>query len=247
MKAFSIEEIRDEIRLKEPVTNRSVSSNFGTVATPSDWDTVAWETSRLEKGTFRAKKILHLIPGEGLHLDVGTGNGDGTALISRYKKTVGVEYGQKSLLNAAKKGVLVYQADARNLPFASDQFTSITCLDVLEHIQQPELAIREMARVLKGDGVLILQTPRKEEFKERLLAAVRKLKIVKQKQPYDKPLAQKKIRELLESEGFIVLEERPIRYWASNPLEHFISISRLFYCRLQKKHEGCNLKGVSTG
>ncbi|QWV95947.1 class I SAM-dependent methyltransferase [Geomonas nitrogeniifigens] len=202
--------------------------------TPSDWDQVAWEKTRPEHGKLRAVKILHLLPPDGLHLDVGTGNGDGTLVMAQYKKTVGVEYGQKSLQLAADKGLLVYQADARDLPFESNLFSSLTCLDVLEHIQDPEIAVREMARVLKDGGILILQTPKKEEFKERLLLTVRRLGIIKQKQPYDSPLPHQTILQLLADAGFSILKESRTRYWADNPLDRLISISHLFYCRIRK-------------
>lgn len=243
MHSFSMEEIAAEVKFKDLPPEYPLQSSLAYITaqarrngfvTPSEWDKVAWEKSEPERGKLRAQKILHLIPAEGLHLDLGTGNGDGTYLISKHKKTIGVDYGQKSLQNAARKGVLVYHADARDLPFASDTFSSVSCLDVLEHIQQPELAIGEMARVLKDGGTLVLQTPEREVFKERLLAMVRRLGLVRQKQPYDKPLPLRQIHDLLAGAGFVVLEERPIRYWASNPLIHLISISRLFHCRLQK-------------
>lgn len=200
---------------------------------PSDWDEVRWRKIESERGFKRASKIIHLIPKDGLHLDVGTGNGDGTLLFSQLKETIGIDYGYVSTKNAKEKGLEVCQADARALPFKSNSFNSISCLDVLEHIPEPELAIHEISRVLMLGGTLILQTPIREAFKERLLRLVRVLKIKKQKQPYDLPLPMREIHHLLDKNNLEILYERPIRYWASNPLIHLISISRLFYCRLR--------------
>lgn len=48
--------------------------------------------------------------------------------------------------------------DARNLPFQDNEFDNILCLEVLEHINQPQKAIAEMQRVLKPGGKIILTT-----------------------------------------------------------------------------------------
>jgi ubiquinone/menaquinone biosynthesis C-methylase UbiE len=200
------------------------------------WDQVQWDKIERNHGHYRANKILSYIPTNGIHLDVGTGNGDGTLLFSQMKETIGVEYGTTSALNAKRKGLEIVLADARMLPFKAGIFESASCLDVLEHIPDPESAIREMERVLSNDGVFILQTPISESFKERLLYFIRKYHIKKQKQPYDIPLKHKEIIRLLEKFRFTILLEKPIRYWAPNPLIHLISISRLFYCRVKKQN-----------
>lgn len=45
------------------------------------------------------------------------------------------------------------------LPFADEQFDTILSSDVIEHLPDPILAFREMGRILKPDGKLILNTP----------------------------------------------------------------------------------------
>jgi len=49
-------------------------------------------------------------------------------------------------------------ADAHKLPFNNEEFGTILCTEVLEHLHSPETAISEMERVLKKDGLLILTT-----------------------------------------------------------------------------------------
>lgn len=48
---------------------------------------------------------------------------------------------------------------SRPLPFADATFDTVLSSDVLEHLPDPELAFREMSRVLRPGGVLILNTP----------------------------------------------------------------------------------------
>lgn len=49
-------------------------------------------------------------------------------------------------------------ADAHKLPFENDTFEIVLCTEVLEHLMFPAIAISEMRRVLKDDGIVILTT-----------------------------------------------------------------------------------------
>ena len=49
--------------------------------------------------------------------------------------------------------------DALVLPFEGDTFQLVLSQETMEHVADPFKAVREMARVLKADGVLYLQVP----------------------------------------------------------------------------------------
>ncbi len=55
-------------------------------------------------------------------------------------------------------------ADASNLPFNDDFFNTIFALDTLEHLEDVESAIKEIHRVLKPKGILILSGPTESLF-----------------------------------------------------------------------------------
>jgi len=55
-------------------------------------------------------------------------------------------------------------ADVRNLPYRDDYFDVVFALDVLEHINEMDLAIKEIKRVLKRDGKLIITAPTESGF-----------------------------------------------------------------------------------
>jgi 2-polyprenyl-3-methyl-5-hydroxy-6-metoxy-1,4-benzoquinol methylase len=45
------------------------------------------------------------------------------------------------------------------LPFKSGRFDAINLVEVIEHIENQPQLIREIARVLKADGVVLITTP----------------------------------------------------------------------------------------
>ncbi len=49
--------------------------------------------------------------------------------------------------------------DAQNVPIKSNLVDCVKCVELLEHVEHPERVIKEIARVLKPGGTLILSTP----------------------------------------------------------------------------------------
>lgn len=49
--------------------------------------------------------------------------------------------------------------DAQNLPIKPKSLDCVKCTELLEHIEFPEIVIKEISRVLKSGGILILSTP----------------------------------------------------------------------------------------
>jgi SAM-dependent methyltransferase len=54
------------------------------------------------------------------------------------------------------------------LPYADASFDFITCVEGLEHIENPQQAIREFARLLRAGGVLIVTVPNILNIEERV-------------------------------------------------------------------------------
>ena len=61
-------------------------------------------------------------------------------------------------LNARVQGQPV-SGDALKLPFSNETFDRIICSEVLEHIPDDEIAIRELARVLRPGGSIAVTVP----------------------------------------------------------------------------------------
>jgi 2-polyprenyl-6-hydroxyphenyl methylase/3-demethylubiquinone-9 3-methyltransferase len=96
-------------------------------------------------------------------LDVGCGGGFLTNPLSeRGFDVTGLDISPESLATAArhdKTGKVKYiQGDAYALPFPADCFDIVTSMDFLEHVEDPERAVAEMARVLKPEGYFYFHT-----------------------------------------------------------------------------------------
>jgi ubiquinone/menaquinone biosynthesis C-methylase UbiE len=154
---------------------------------PEDWDTVEWDVfdNRAER---RMNKVLKYVNNDGVHLDIGCGRGDGVALIGRKKLTIGIDFGIKSCLIARNLHPHIIQADVAELPFPDTYFDSITILDVMEHILEPKRALDEMKRVLKTNGILVLQTPSLESDKIKAIGRFLFKFVILPSKPLSNPL-----------------------------------------------------------
>lgn len=63
------------------------------------------------------------------------------------------------LVDPKQPSVRIVCGDAHALPFPESAFDEILAIQVLEHVFSPESAVREMWRVLRADGRLIILVP----------------------------------------------------------------------------------------
>lgn len=107
------------------------------------------------------------LPRGGLVLDVGCGSGLVADRILDLDATyVGVDFGGHHIEYAAKRFADSSQplathfgrGDAQKLPFADASADVVVMSEVIEHLLQPELAVWEVARVLRPGGVFIMTT-----------------------------------------------------------------------------------------
>lgn len=114
-------------------------------------------------------------------LDVGCGNGmHGIRAVSRNAMVVGIDYDLRHLQTgralSAERGVTTISFSLSNaeqaLPFKAGQFHLVLLLDVIEHLHKRVELLREIHRVLRPGGTLLVSAPNRDtSWKRRLRAA----------------------------------------------------------------------------
>lgn len=108
-------------------------------------------------------------------LDVGTGNGSFvkmiTALTDSYDEIIGIDTLEKSIEDASKnfedERVSFQVMDAYNTNFPDDYFDLVTFSNTLHHIEDIEGLFKEMERVCKEDGVILVNEMMKNGLTKR--------------------------------------------------------------------------------
>lgn len=102
-------------------------------------------------------------------LDVGCGCGDNLLSLAELADVElhGVEYARLNVERARKlvgNKATIKQGSAMALPYAEGEFDALTCIEVLEHLDDDRRALSEMHRVLRSNGVLVLTVPHRHWF-----------------------------------------------------------------------------------
>lgn len=131
---------------------------------PADYYSRGIKTNFLQKYWHEKKwKTLEnfLKGSKGKLLDIGCADGTTTYYIKNkfpHLKITAVDFYEKAIEYAKKNkpGIEFKLADAHKLPFKNDSFDIVTTIEILEHLHYPQKALREIYRVLKPNGALIV-------------------------------------------------------------------------------------------
>jgi len=188
--------------------------------------------------------IADLQPQKGKLLDIGAGTGDflSAAKAAGWKVT-GTEPNEKARNIAVAKQVILAENTTN---FAEHSFDMITMWHVLEHVPNPESQIRELKRLLKPEGTLIIAVPNFNSFDAKHYG--------KFWAAYDVPrhlwhFSKTAIAKLFEREDMVVKEVLPMKFdsfYVSLLSERYktgkMNYVKAFWIGLQS-----NLKGAKTG
>lgn len=103
-----------------------------------------------------------LVPPSQRLLDVGCGDGALSLLVQpKVAEVHGIEWAQHAMERAQTRGVLVRRCDLNrdSFPYEDGWFDAVACVDVIEHVLDPRRLLKEIHRILRPDGVVILTTP----------------------------------------------------------------------------------------
>lgn len=118
-----------------------------------------WNIGRRE---ILKEAIARNVPVRGMFdiLDMGCGPGGNILTLGEFGVVTGLDISEDALQFARDRGFKeLIQGDVRRLPFPDHSFDLVSCLDVLEHIDDDAQAIREAFRVLKPGGIFLATVP----------------------------------------------------------------------------------------
>lgn len=111
-----------------------------------------------------SEHILSLVTKEGGKLlDAGCGPGRLAPIMGKRFEYVGVD-ASYHLIEHAKKNyprMTFLKGDIRLLEFDDETFDVVTCINVIKHLDRPQVlnALSELVRVMKADGELLIRVP----------------------------------------------------------------------------------------
>lgn len=102
-------------------------------------------------------------------LDVACGEGYGAALLGTVARSViGIDASAEAVDHAQRQyasGVTSFaKALATDMPVPSCAVDTVVCFETIEHLAEHETLVREIRRVMRSDGLLILSTPDRDAY-----------------------------------------------------------------------------------
>jgi SAM-dependent methyltransferase len=99
------------------------------------------------------------LPASARVLDAGCGSGRTLDDLARYGEPHGMELNPAGLEAARTRGHDVREGRVEAIPFENASFDLVTCLDVIEHTDDDVAALRELRRVTRPGGRLVVSVP----------------------------------------------------------------------------------------
>ncbi len=169
---------------RERLGSCSLEARHRPIMKPSDYysDVVSrtsdWSDRADKEGFVPFREVLlwasaHLKTG-GRLLDIGCQGGHQTAYLARqFDEAYGLDiadYGEMWRHNNQAR-FLVHDVDAAPIPFASKSFSTVVCLNVLEHVFDVFGLMKEIARLLEDGGTALIMVPNAGQIKHVLSLA----------------------------------------------------------------------------
>jgi SAM-dependent methyltransferase len=132
--------------------------------------------SRYPRDRFEVAVYLGSLFGKGSYLEIGAGDGSTVlALKNKYDRLVATELSsvrvqklQELFRDQPKVHIFQNNLEVDGLPFNDEEFDTVSMVAVIEHLIEPIGALREIHRVLKPGGHLIVDTPNIAKWTRRL-------------------------------------------------------------------------------
>ncbi len=115
---------------------------------------------------YRLKKIAFLVASKEKILDVGSA--DAPNIFLKNKEVIGLDI---KPITGAPNYTKILRGDANKLDsvFSNGSFDAVVAGEIFEHLENPNLFLKGVYKILKTGGILVLSTPNPNSIWERLL------------------------------------------------------------------------------
>lgn len=153
--------VEKELRAINPLFYKFLKFGRTNINTSEYWNTV-WRNDTIDRNYDELFKIIFdHIPSNSKVLDVGCGVGRLTKKIINEcsSEVVGLDFSQWACAQLSKEGVKTIVSSLPTIPCENNSFDVAVATEVLEHLDNPELTIRQMFRVVKPGGIVMCSVP----------------------------------------------------------------------------------------
>lgn len=135
------------------------------INTQKHWDQI-WSKEKYIPNSHRfypkaSIQIISLVPLESKVVDIGCGIGILLEKLKNEKRCAGfgIDISKEAIKAIREKGFLGVSAKVPPIPLPANSFDIATATELLEHVNNPKAFIREMIRIIRPSGSLIITTP----------------------------------------------------------------------------------------
>jgi SAM-dependent methyltransferase len=156
-------------------------------------------------------------------LEVGCGLGQNLEVFKNDNRAIGIEGLPDAVAQARAQGLDVSEGDLEaELAIKTGSTDWVLCLDVLEHLPNPMSLMKEIHRILRARGRVVINVPNHFDLTGRIRVLMGHdldvHKFFPHNHEWDNPhlrfFTHRGIRQFLRAAGFAVVEDRSERFWS---------------------------------
>lgn len=179
---------------------------------------------------FASKLCQYAVAKNSKILDIGTSTGTNLRLLKEmsFQQATGVDLSPEAIRFCELKGLgHVVQGDACTLPFPDETFDLILATDIIEHVDEDAVAVKEIRRVLKNKGKALITVP----------AFPSLWGLQDEKSFHKRRYRRKNLLNLIQNSGLKILEHHYFNYLLFLPIWTARQIIRMMNVRLESENQ----------